>query len=478
MKNFLRKLHIGEGSWDGPSSPAPLPPRKGSGGGGGAAVHHPHPLAEPRQQPSVVASCFDPVPTWPPRPVEEGMERRSLSQENVLARSRAAEVMEMAAAIIGRDSSEAKERKREREREEEEKFLLQLGLELSKPEKDDIEVAKQICQKQNDLSDEPCSKESYEDGESSLTTESIGTILSSLEFINDQATELKTLEGILIDANAKPARISYTFIRSITGNFSQEIGRGGFGVVYLGHVGAWKVAVKKLSILQGFSDKPFVDEINCLIGTRHNNIVRFLGYCADTHGEFVRFNQSHVIAEVPQRMLCFEYVPGKLQKYLKDKSHKDDWKRQYQMIRGICHGLNYLHNQRIIHLDLKPDNILLDARLEPKITDFGISRCFDEGISRVYTKTVRGTQGSIAPEIIDSGEITFKSDIYGLGIIIIKILTGCNNYDFENWHTSIDVDDPQVQSCMEIARKCVTFNQHERPTIGEIMQKLDEIQRM
>jgi serine/threonine protein kinase len=61
------------------------------------------------------------------------------------------------------------------------------------------------------------------------------------------------------------------------------------------------------------------------------------------------------------------------------------------MIRGICHGLNYLHGQRIIHLDLKPENILLDARLEPKITDFGISKCFDEGISRVYTETFRGT---------------------------------------------------------------------------------------
>ncbi|KAF7069241.1 hypothetical protein CFC21_074900 [Triticum aestivum] len=382
-------------------------------------------------------------------------------------------------AII-RESCEVEERKREREKEEEEleKYQLELVLEMSQREME-IEVANQICQEQKDLSEEPCSKESYEDGESSSqTSESISTLLSSFE-ISDQAIELKTLEDILIDANAKPARLSYTFIRSITGNFSQEIGRGGFGVVYLGHVGTWKVAVKKLSILQGFSDKPFVDEINCLMGIRHNNIVRFLGYCADTHGEFVPFNGSHVMAEVPQRMLCFEYVPnGNLQKYLKDKSHKDEWKTQYQMIRGICHGLDYLHNKRITHLDLKPDNIILDACLEPKITDFGLSRCFDEGISRVYTKIIRGTPGSIAPEIIDSGEITFKSDVYDLGIIIMKILTGRNNFDFENWDTSIDVDDPQVQSCIGIAKKCVPFNQHERPTIGEIMQKLDEIERM
>lgn len=61
------------------------------------------------------------------------------------------------------------------------------------------------------------------------------------------------------------------------------------------------------------------------------------------------------------------------------------------MIRGVFHGLDYLHNQGITHLDIKPDNIHLDACLDPKIIDFGLSRCFDEGISRVYSKTVCGT---------------------------------------------------------------------------------------
>jgi serine/threonine protein kinase len=78
--------------------------------------------------------------------------------------------------------------------------------------------------------------------------------------------------------------------------------------------------------------------------------------------------------------------------YVADKSHKDEWQMRYQMIRGICRGLNSLHGQRINHLDLKPDNILLDACMNPKITDFGISRCFDEGVSRVYTEIVRGTR--------------------------------------------------------------------------------------
>lgn len=140
--------------------------------------------------------------------------------------------------------------------------------------------------------------------------------------------------------------------------------------------------------------------------------------------------------------------------------------------------MNCLHEQRITHLDLKPENILLDACMEPKIADFGISRCFDEGISRVYTKILRGTMGYIAPETIKNGEITFKSDIYGLGIIIIKLLTMGNYSDFESWHTSLDMDHPQVRSWAEIAQTCVHTDQHKRPTICKIMQKMNEIDSM
>jgi serine/threonine protein kinase len=74
-----------------------------------------------------------------------------------------------------------------------------------------------------------------------------------------------------------------------------------------------------------------------------------------------------------------------------EKCLKEKWEIRYQVIRGICHGLNYLHGQHIIHLDLKPENILLDAGMNPKITDFGLSRWLDEGVSKVHTKTICGT---------------------------------------------------------------------------------------
>jgi hypothetical protein len=69
MKNFLKKLHIGEGSGDGGSLPPPPPSRKGgSGGGGGGGIHHHYPQHEQRQQPSSVSSWLDNVPTRPPPP--------------------------------------------------------------------------------------------------------------------------------------------------------------------------------------------------------------------------------------------------------------------------------------------------------------------------------------------------------------------------------------------------------------------------
>lgn len=154
----------------------------------------------------------------------------------------------------------------------------------------------------------------------------------------------------------------------------------------------------------------------------------------------------------------------------------DEWQVRYKMIKGICQGLQYLHKIRINHLDLKPGNILLDVGMEPKIADFGLSRCFDEEQSRVFTKHIYGTRGYIAPEIINNGEISFKSDIFALGIIIIKLLTGHNDYDIENWHKSLNADCPQVRRCIEIAQACVDDDQHKRFAIDEIIHKLDELE--
>ncbi|CAM0885778.1 unnamed protein product [Alopecurus aequalis] len=293
------------------------------------------------------------------------------------------------------------------------------------------------------------------------------------------AKQLEALEHMLSNPSEEPIELSYPAIQTITQDFTVEIGRGGFGVVYLGSLPCGKIAVKKLFSSQDLDDKLFTDEVNCLIRAKHENIVRFLGYCAHTQGKMIKFEGKFVLADVRQRILCFEYVPnGNLYQYLKEEPSRDDWNKRYQMIRGICQGLNYLHEELINHLDLKPENVMLDVEMKPKISDFGLSRCFDKGQSRVFTRNIYGTQGYIAPEAIDSGEISYKSDIFSLGIVIIKLLAGRNKYDLENWQNLLDVDGPEAKVCIKIAQTCLHADQHKRPTIGKIIHELNELENV
>ncbi|KAK3119852.1 hypothetical protein QOZ80_9AG0676360 [Eleusine coracana subsp. coracana] len=188
------------------------------------------------------------------------------------------------------------------------------------------------------------------------------------------------LESMLLNESVKPRELPISLLESITNNFSddQQIGSGGFAVVYKGLLQNGTVAVKKLFAAH-MDENKFIKEAGCLIRVKHKNIVRFLGYCADAQGKMVNFQGNMVIAEERQRLFCFEYLPkGSLDKYISDPSQGLDWETRYKILKGICEGLHYLHQQRIVHLDLKPANILLDHGMVPKIADFGISKSFDE----------------------------------------------------------------------------------------------------
>uniref|UniRef100_A0ACD5WCK8 Uncharacterized protein n=1 Tax=Avena sativa TaxID=4498 RepID=A0ACD5WCK8_AVESA len=127
------------------------------------------------------------------------------------------------------------------------------------------------------------------------------------------------LKSMLCDENAEPNSMSLSLLEEITDSFSweQEIGRGGFAVVYKGTLdnGAI-VAVKRLSDTHMY-EKQFHREIECLIKVKHKNVVRFVGYCADSQGKVGSYNGKFVMADVQQRLLCFEYLPhGTLDKYI------------------------------------------------------------------------------------------------------------------------------------------------------------------
>lgn len=207
------------------------------------------------------------------------------------------------------------------------------------------------------------------------------------------STKRDVLELMLLDESVEPTDLPLSLLEDITNNFSadKEIGRGGFAVVYKGMIRSGTIAVKKLSHTY-MHEKKFHQEIECMMKVKHKNIVRFLGYCANTQGKMESFNGKLVMADVQQRLLCFEYVAkGSLRDQITDASSGLEWRQRYEIIKGISKGLNYLHRNRIVHSDLKPANILLDYDMVPKIADFGLSRCFDEKQSWAITSNIWGS---------------------------------------------------------------------------------------
>ncbi|XP_020179552.1 probable disease resistance protein At1g61300 [Aegilops tauschii subsp. strangulata] len=300
------------------------------------------------------------------------------------------------------------------------------------------------------------------------------------------------LEHMLSHENELPKALPLSLLEDITDGFSKnhQIGSGGFAVVYKGTLENGTVAVKKLLESLDIPDNKFNEEIRCLMRVKHNNIVRFLGYCANIQGQMENYNGDFVMADVRQRLLCFEYVPkGSLHEYIKDTSSRLDWIKSYRIIKGICEGLHYLHQNCIVHLDLKPANILLDDNMTPKIADFGLSRCFDEKQSQAITENMAGTLGYMAPEFHrgDKCTITYNSDIYSLGVIIIEMLTGKKWYPgypdvdnvLETWSNKLrksqrDTLLKQIRLCIDLGIKCTDGNQANRPNTSHIISRLGE----
>ncbi|GJN31541.1 hypothetical protein PR202_gb19952 [Eleusine coracana subsp. coracana] len=209
-----------------------------------------------------------------------------------------------------------------------------------------------------------------------------------------QMDTYNALERMLVDESEEPRPLPLSLLETVTNNFSEDmkIGSGGFAVVYKGALGSKMIAVKKLSGAVDMDEKQFIKEIECLMKARHKNIVRFLGYCADTQGLLKDFGGKPVLADVRNRALCFEYVPkGSLDKHITDASCGLEWAVRYRIIEGICEGLHYLHKNYILHLDLKPANILVDDNMVPKIADFGLSRRLDQNQSAIIATTIVGS---------------------------------------------------------------------------------------
>ncbi|EMS49145.1 Cysteine-rich receptor-like protein kinase 26 [Triticum urartu] len=304
--------------------------------------------------------------------------------------------------------------------------------------------------------------------------------------------EPDVLERIL-DGSEKPTNLPLALLDNITAHFSKEreIGHGGFATVYKGILSNGNVSVKRIRSNHTIDEKLFYREVNSLMATNHPNIVRFVGFCASTDQIAIEKEGSRelIYAEIRERLLCFEYISnGSLQKFISDELRGLNWSARYRLIKGICDGLHYLHMEKhIYHMDLKPANILLDNDMVPKITDFGLARLDEK--SQTMSIDRCGSLGYCAPEYLQRGKMSFKSDIYSLGIIIIELVTGEKSIPDNNKNNVLrrwrhrwkktGKESPlcyqQVTKCIDIGLLCQEIDPCQRPFISEI---IDDIGKM
>ncbi|XXG59596.1 hypothetical protein AAC387_Pa04g1650 [Persea americana] len=180
-------------------------------------------------------------------------------------------------------------------------------------------------------------------------------------------------------------QIDFEMIRVATDDFSDEnkLGEGGFGPVYKGILPAdgREIAVKRLSKNSGQGVEEFMNEVVLVAKLQHRNLVRLYGCCV----------------EKQEKLLIYEYIPNRsLDSFLFDQEKRPSliWEHRFKIIVGIARGLLYLHEDsrlRIIHRDLKASNILLDADMTPKISDFGMAKIFGGDETRGNTRRIAGT---------------------------------------------------------------------------------------
>ncbi|XP_031128048.1 cysteine-rich receptor-like protein kinase 15 isoform X2 [Ipomoea triloba] len=287
--------------------------------------------------------------------------------------------------------------------------------------------------------------------------------------------------------------LKYDF-NTITDNFSEAnlVGIGTLGPVYKCKLeNGLEVVAKRCSENSWLGRQEFKNEVSLLAKLQHRNFVRLLGSCQ----------------EGKEMLLVYEFVPnGGLDQFLFDPIKRGylDWGRRYKIIESIARGLVYLHedsNLRIIHRNLTVSNVLLDADLNPKISNFSLAWLFTSDKTHGSTDQIAGTYEYMAPEYSSHGQFSVRSDVYSFGVLALEIISGQKHGYFQNgesikslpsyawthWKngSSLNVIDPMLRGvsspvpdiikCIQVALLCVQENVEDRPTMGEVVQMLSNL---
>ncbi|GAB4827905.1 hypothetical protein Ancab_034789 [Ancistrocladus abbreviatus] len=284
-------------------------------------------------------------------------------------------------------------------------------------------------------------------------------------------------------------RYTYADIKKMTGSFCDKLGEGGYGSVYKGKlIDGRIVAVKLLNQSKGNGEE-FINEVASISRTNHVNVVTLFGFCFEGH----------------KRALVYEFMPnGSLEKFTYNEGRNESLATEilFQIAVGIARGLEYLHrgcNTRILHFDIKPHNILLDAKFRPKISDFGLAKSCPQKGSVITMSMARGTVGYIALEVFCRafGGVSHKSDVYSYGMMVLDMAACRRNVNavvestselyFPDWiykwlehgeelnhHGILTPEEYELlRKMVLVSLWCIQTNPSSRPSMSKVVEMLE-----
>ncbi|KAJ3685543.1 hypothetical protein LUZ61_014707 [Rhynchospora tenuis] len=332
-------------------------------------------------------------------------------------------------------------------------------------------------------------REEFQSGKASSTDE--GTTPNNFETsgatVGFSQVELESMDRFLAEIlKERPIKFTAFHLKSFTENFSEKIGSGGFGVVYKGQLpNSMPIAVKVLNNMDKRAEEQFMAEVGTIGRTYHLHLVRLYGFCF----------------EPTIKALVYEYMEnGSLEKHLFSSEKKIGFDKLYEIAIGTAKGIRYLHEecqQRIVHYDIKPGNVLLTVSFSPKIADFGLAKLFDRDNTHFTITGARGTPGYAAPELWIPLPVTHKCDVYSFGMLLFEIIGRRRNFDLElqskEWYprwvrkkfeigemdvvlTTADIEEKyreKAERMCKVAFWCVQYQPDDRPTMSSVVRMLE-----
>ncbi|CAH9073583.1 unnamed protein product [Cuscuta epithymum] len=223
-----------------------------------------------------------------------------------------------------------------------------------------------------------------------------------------------------VDVNLCPIKPSLTIfslleLKTATNHFCKEnlIGKGGYAEVFKGCLPDGQlIAVKRMN-KGSLEDQEgnFLSEIGTIAHVDHPNTAKMIGYGVE--------GGTYIVLKLSSK--------GSLRSLLEGPKETLHWENRHKIILGISDGLLYLHEncrRRIIHRDIKADNILLTEDFVPEICDFGLAKWLPKEWTHHNVSNFEGTFGYFAPEYFMHGMVDEKTDVFSFGVLLLEIITG------------------------------------------------------